>query len=152
MGNVVRAVVIGALIGSAAPALAQQAKPAPETEKTLYQRLGGYDAIAAVTDDFLGRMLADPRLSRFFSGLSTDSRNRVRQLIVDLLCRVADGPCNYTGRAMKTTHTGLGITAADWQQAATLLTASLDKFHVAKREKEDVLGYVGLLRPDIVEK
>lgn len=141
------------LLAATAPSLAQQApKPAAPAEKTLYQRLGGYDAIAAVTDDFLRRLTTDPHLARFFTGLSTDSRNRLRQEVVELLCRVADGPCNYTGRSMKASHAGLGITAADWQAAGADLTATLDKFKVPAAEKEAVLGYISLLRQDIVEK
>ncbi len=79
-----------------------------KSEKSLYLRLGGYDAIAAVTDDFLGRLAKDPQFTRFFSGFSTDSVKRIRQLIVDQLCAAAGGPCFYTGRDMKKTHAGLG--------------------------------------------
>jgi len=56
-------------------------------EKTLYQRLGGYDAIAAVTDEFIGRLASDEQEKRFFIGFSTDSKMRIRQLIVDLICK-----------------------------------------------------------------
>src|SRR5262250_3277052 len=71
-------------------------------EKSLYERLGGYDAIAAVVDDFVGRLVTDPRFSKFFVGLSNDSKKRVRQHVVDQFCAAAGGPCVYTGRDMKT--------------------------------------------------
>lgn len=61
-------------------------------EKSLYQRLGGYDAIAAVVDDFIGRLIADPQATRFFVGHSTDSKQRIRQLVVDQLCAATGGP------------------------------------------------------------
>jgi hemoglobin len=138
-------------LGGAASAQ-QSAKAGATQEKTLYQRLGGYDAIAAVTDDFLHRLLSDPRLAPYFNKMSTNTQNRVRQLIVELLCRASDGPCNYTGRSMRMSHAGLGITDAEWQAAVAHLTESLDKFHVPKEEKEELLGYVSLLRPDIVQK
>src|SRR5262249_32852804 len=77
---------------------------------SLYARLGGYDAIAAVADDFLGRLATDPQFQKFFVGHSQDSIRRIRQLIVDQLCQVTGGPCAYTGRDMKTAHKGLGIT------------------------------------------
>ena len=83
-------------------------------DKTLYQRLGGYDAIAAVTDEFIGRLATDEQEKRFFIGFSTDSKTRIRQLIVDLICKSTGGPCVYSGRDMKTAHAGAGITKSDW--------------------------------------
>lgn len=120
--------------------------------KSLYQRLGGYDAIAAVVDDFIGRLIADPQLGRFFAGHSTDSKKRIRQLIVDQLCQVTGGPCVYPGRDMKTSHAGLGITEAEWQATVQHLVATLDKFKVPEKEKSEVLTAVSSLKGDIVEK
>lgn len=120
--------------------------------KTLYQRLGGYDAIAAVTHDFVGRLTADPKLARFFRGHSKNSMDRIRQLIVDQLCEATGGPCIYIGRDMVTTHTGLGITEEDWQTAVGHLNASLDKFKVGQQERQELIATVAALKPDIVEK
>jgi hemoglobin len=121
-------------------------------EKSLYQRLGGYDAIAAVVDDFVGKLIQDPQFSRFFAGFSVDSKKRIRQHIVDQFCAAAGGPCLYTGREMKTSHQGLGITEADWNAAAKHLVATLDKFKVPKKEQDDLLAFVSSLKKDIVEK
>ncbi len=119
-------------------------------EKSLYERLGGYDAIAAVVDDFAGRMIADKQLGRYLIGHCTDSKKKFRQLIVDMLCEATGGPCIYTGRDMKTVHTGLGITESDWQVNVKLLTATLDKFKVPQKEREDVFAAVSGLKSDIV--
>jgi hemoglobin len=121
-------------------------------EKSLYDRLGGYNAIAAVTDDFIGRLVSDKRFARFFSGHSKDSLKRIRQHIVDQLCEAAGGPCAYTGRTMKASHEGLNITEEDWQVAVDHLAATLDKFKVPKREKDEMLGAVSKFKNDIVEK
>jgi hemoglobin len=126
--------------------------PGQTQEKSLYERLGGYNAIAAVVDDFVGRLIQDPQFSRFFAGFSTDSKKRIRQHIVDQLCAAAGGPCLYTGRDMKTSHQGIGISEADWNAAAKHLVASLDKFKVPKKEKDDLLAFVSSLKKDIVEK
>lgn len=128
----------------AAPPQAASAQP------TLYKRLGGYDALAAVTDDFLGRLATDPQMGRFFKGLSTDSQKRVRQHVVDFLCVATGGPCIYNGRDMKTAHTGLNITEDDWTLSVKMLTATLDKFKVPEKEKSDVLGAISGLKADIV--
>jgi hemoglobin len=119
-------------------------------QTTLYKRLGGYDAIAAVTDDFLGGLATDLQQGRFFKGLSTDSQKRVRQHVVGFLCVATGGPCVYTGRDMKTAHTGLNITEEDWNSSVRVLIATLDKFKVPEKEKNEVLAAVSGLKPDIV--
>ena len=121
-------------------------------DETLYKRLGGYDAIAAVTDSFLGKMVADPALKPFFDGHSKDSLTRIRQLVVDQLCAATGGPCKYTGRDMKTVHTGLGISEAHWNTAVKYLVATLDEFKVPAKEKEELLAIASSLKKDIVEK
>jgi hemoglobin len=119
---------------------------------SLYQRLGGYDAIAAVTDEFLVRLVGDPSLGRFFGGLSKDSLGKLRQHVVEQICFATGGPCIYTGRDMKTSHAGLGITEAEWNTTVKHLVASLDKFKVGDKEKGELLAAVSSLKKDIVEK
>jgi len=131
-------------------ACTSQAQQSPN--KTLYQRLGGYDAIAAVSDDFIARLGSDPQFTRFFAGFSADSQRRLRQQIVDLLCQESGGPCFYTGRSMKQSHAGLRISEDDWNKSAAHLTAAMDRFKVPAREKDEVLALAGKLKPDIVER
>jgi len=123
-----------------------------QEKKSLYTRLGGYDAIALVVDNFIGRLAADKRFERFFTGFSVDSKKRLRQHILDQFCAAAGGPCVYMGRDMKTTHTGLGITEADWDAAAKHLVEALDKYKVPKAEKDELLAFVVTQKKDIVEK
>src|SRR5712691_5631276 len=119
---------------------------------SLYKRLGGYDALAAVTDDFLGRLSTDAQLKRFFIGHSTESLKQIRGHIVDFLCQATGGACAYHGRDMKTAHTGLGITEDDWTASVKHLTATLDKFKVPEKEKGEVLSAISGLKGDIVGK
>ncbi|HEV8123630.1 MAG TPA: group 1 truncated hemoglobin [Gemmatimonadales bacterium] len=139
-------------LGAALTLLLVPARAAQAQDQTLYQRLGGYNAIAAVTDDFIGKLATDPMFSKFFVGHSTDSKSRIRQHVVDQLCMATGGPCVYTGRDMKAAHAGLGITGADWDHAVELLVSSLDKFKVPTREKNEVLAAVSGLKKDIVER
>lgn len=144
-----------ALFVSLAPAvLAQSTRPAnaASTAPSLYKRLGGYDAIAAVIDDFLGQMAQDKQLNRFLVGLSDNSKGKLRQLAIEQVCQAAGGPCVYVGRDAKTAHKGLGITGSDWDLSVKALTASLDKFKVPAAEKAELLGIVSSLKADIVEK
>lgn len=137
---------LGTLL-AATPVAAQSGK-----EKSLYQRLGGYDALAAVVDDFIKRLATDKDLSRFFVGASLDSQKRIRQLVLDQLCAATGGPCLYIGRDMKTVHHGLKITEKDWDTAAKHLVATLDKFKVPDKEKQEVVAAVSELKKDIVEQ
>jgi hemoglobin len=134
------------------PSLANASTDADPQAKTLYARLGGYDAIAAVTDDFVGRLVADKRFTRFFAGHSTDSIKKIRMHVIDLLCESAGGPCNYIGRTMKASHQGLGITGEDWDESVKHLVATLNKFKVPKAEQDELLAVVGTLKKDIVDK
>ena len=121
-------------------------------ENSLYLRLGGYDALAAVTDDYLGRLTTDAQMKRFFVGASADSQKKIRQHIVDFLCAATGGPCAYIGRDMKTAHKGLGITEEDWNIAVKHLVATLNKFKVPEKEQKEVAAAITTLKADIVEK
>ena len=127
---------------------AQAQKPAG----TLYKRIGGYDAIAAVVDDFVPRLATDPQLAKYFAGAGHDTKMHIRQLAVDFICYATGGPCVYIGRPMKTAHAGLGISDAEWEIAVKHFVASLEKFNVPKTEKDELLAAVGGLKADIVEK
>jgi hemoglobin len=123
-----------------------------QDKKSLYTRLGGYDAIALVVDDFITRLATDKRFEKFFTGFSDDSKKRLRQHILDQFCAAAGGLCVYTGREMRTSHKGLGITEADWDAAAKHLVAALDKYKVPEAEKNELLAFVVTQKKDIVEK
>lgn len=142
-------VVTFIFFGAAIPNVSAQTE---NKEKTLYARLGGYDAIAAVSDDFIVRLGKGKRLGRFVVGLSDDSKKKLRQHLVDFLCNATGGPCLYLGRDMKTAHTGLGIDEDDWKEGVDALVATLDKFKVPEKEKTEVLAAVSGLKKDIVEK
>ena len=126
--------------------------PGRAQEKSLYERVGGYNALAAVVDDFIVRLVSDKQFEKFFTGHGTDTKKRIRQHLLDQFCAATGGPCVYTGREMKTTHAGLGITEAEWNAAVKHLTASLDKFKVPEKEKGELLAFVTTLKKDIVEK
>jgi len=121
-------------------------------EKTLYERLGGYDGIAKVVDDFIGRLVADKQFEKFFIGQSTDSKKKIRNHVIEQFCVATGGPCVYTGRDMKTSHAGLGITEAEWNAGANHLAAALDKYKVDEKSKAEVIAFVSTLKKDIVEK
>ena len=122
----------------------------PDQEKTLYERLGGYDAIAAVANDLLPRLENDTQLGRFWANRGDDGIAREKQLLIDYLCSSAGGPMLYTGRDMLTSHRGMGITDSDWQIFIEQLKATLAEFQVPQPEQDDVLAFIDSTRADIV--
>ena len=118
---------------------------------SLYQRLGGYDAIAAVVDDLLPRLTGDEQLGRFWQYRPTDSVRREKQLLIDYLCQSTGGPLLYVGRNMSDSHLGMGVNAADWNVFVGHLKATLDKLSVGETEQGEVIGFIEGLRGDIVE-
>lgn len=121
-------------------------------EKTLYQRLGGYDAISAVVQDLAGRLVTDKQLGVYFKGLSNDSKRRLIAHLTDFVCSATGGPCIYTGRDMKTVHEGLGISDSDWNRFVELTKETLNKFKVPAKEQQEFLQAVAPLKGVIVEK
>ncbi len=117
----------------------------------LYRRLGGYDVIAAVADDFLARGWADKQLGRFFVGHSEGSFKELRQHLVDLLCELTGGSCIYTGRDMKSVHKGLRITEADWKIADDLFVAALNKHKIGIKEQAEFMQIIRNMKNLIVE-
>jgi len=117
---------------------------------TLYHRMGGYDVIAAFTDDLLERLVQDSQIGAYWKGKCKDSMRRDRQLLVDFLCAATGGPAVYCGRDMKTSHEGLGITEGDWEVFVKHTVAALEKCRVPEREKAEFLATAGMLKSQIV--
>ena len=117
---------------------------------TLYERLGGYDAIAAAVDDLMPRLIKDPEIGVFWRGQGDDTKRRQRQLLVDFLASAFGGPVMYTGREMVTVHTGMNIAERDWDVFVRHAIATLDKLGVTGKEREDFLAAAGGLKPTIV--
>lgn len=121
------------------------------TKKSLYERLGGYDAIAAVANNLLPRLQADPQLARFWLHRGDDGVAREKQLLIDFLCSNAGGPLYYTGRDMKITHKGMKISESDWSAFMGHVEATLDAFNVPRPERDDVIAFVQSTKSDMVE-
>lgn len=121
---------------------------------TLYKSLGGKKAIVAVVNDFVGRVAADTRINSFFKADAADPKRmaKFKKNLVNQICQAAGGPCIYTGKDMKTAHEGMGITSADFDALVGDLVASLDKFSVKEADKQALLGILGPMKKDIVEK
>jgi hemoglobin len=121
------------------------------SEKTLYERLGGYDAIVAVVNDLLPRLTADSQLGRFWQHRGEDGLKREKQLLIDFLCSSAGGPLYYTGRDMKTSHKGMRISESDWQLFLGHVVATLNAFRVPEKEMNEVRTFIESTKSDILD-
>jgi len=142
---------IGAILVSVsmAPVFGQGMK-----EKSLYDRLGGKKAIAAVVDEFVSRVAADTRINAFFAATAGDKARlaKFKGNLVDQICQASGGPCQYMGKDMKAAHMGMGVSSVDFDALVEDLVGALDKFKVGAHEKEQLLGALGPMKADIVEK
>src|ERR671919_884646 len=115
---------------------------------SLYERLGGIDAITAVVQAYAERAGKDDRISQKFA--RTDL-NRLTKEFVDQVCEVTGGPCTYTGRSMTQAHTNMGVTNGEFDAFIEDLVAILDDFKVGKSEQDELLSLLNPLRGEIVE-
>jgi hemoglobin len=123
--------------------------PVAPREASLYDRLGGAPALSAVIDDFVGNVATDPRINGFFA--NTDV-TRLKRLLNEQVCAGTGGPCQYAGRSMKATHTGMGVTEAHFNALMEDLVKTLDKFGVPAREKNELLGVLGSMKNGVVAR
>jgi hemoglobin len=117
-------------------------------QKSLYERLGGKEAISAVVDDFAGNVLADTRINKKFS---KSDPARLLANLKDFVCFATGGPCKYTGLTMKESHKNMGTTAGEFGALVEDLVKTLNKFGVKEQEQKELLTALGGLRNDIVE-
>ena len=124
------------------------ATPPRSTDTTLYQRLGGETAIAAVVDDTIANISADPRINARFRSSDT---LRLKSGLVELLCDRTGGPCTYRGRNMADAHEGMLIRDDEFDALVDDLVRALDKHRVPAREKNELLSLLGRMRNAIAD-
>jgi hemoglobin len=123
-------------------------------KKTLYDNLGGKKGITAVVNDFVNNCAGDTRINSFFKATASDPAKlkKFKANLVDQICQASGGPCKYTGKDMKTAHAGMGVSTADFNALVEDLVKSLDKYKVKPADKDTLLGVLGPMKSDIVEK
>jgi hemoglobin len=115
---------------------------------SLYERLGGLEAINAVVKSFVAPCAGDERITKKFARTDVP---RLKKMLADQVCEATGGPCTYTGRDMQQTHDGMGVTAGEFDALVEDLVATLDEFDVSKANQDELLALLGPMRPEIVE-
>jgi len=125
----------------------------PQVTPSLYDRLGGLYNIAVVVDDFIDRVMGDPRLNanpRVDEAHHRVSPQGFKYYVTEMLCWAAGGPQTYSGRTMGDTHRHLMITDEEWVAFMEDLQQSLDRFEVPQPEQDEVTAIVESTKEAIV--
>ena len=122
-------------------------------QKSLYDRLGGVYPIAAVVDDFIDRIMEDPRLNA--NPAVDEAHHRVsragfKYLVTEMVCWATGGPQKYTGKSMHDSHAHLGITAGEWAAFLDDFHVTLNKFGVPAAEQAELFAIIESTKKDIV--
>ncbi|MBP9085352.1 MAG: group 1 truncated hemoglobin [Kofleriaceae bacterium] len=120
---------------------------APAVEKSLYDRLGGKDAINTVVGMMLANVVGDARINARFANADAQA---LQGKLVDQICEATGGPCKYEGKDMKTAHTGMKVTEEEFGALVEDLVKALDAAKVGEKEKTELLGALGGMKGDIV--
>jgi hemoglobin len=133
----------------ASPAFAQSA----EAEESLYDRLGGLQAIALVVSDFVDVFVADPLIMAnpaVRERKTLDTAPYIKFQVTAMTCEATGGPCQYTGLNMADAHDGLGVTPEEWDRMVELFAQTLERHGVPERETQELFAVLGPARADIV--
>ena len=127
---------------------------AAKKEKTLYDQLGKTKGITKVVDMFVGNVGGDTRINKFFAATVADKAKlaKFKKNLVDQICQASGGPCKYTGKDMKSAHAGMGISSDDFTALVEDLVKALNTAKVSKDAQDKLLGALGPMKGDIVEK
>jgi len=117
--------------------------------RSLYERLGGTGPITAVVNKFVTIVGGDKRINGYFAKADLV---QLKKHLINMVCQASGGPCEYTGKDMKTAHKGMKVTEAAFNALVQDLIEALDTFNVPEREKGELLGVLGPMKADIVEK
>jgi hemoglobin len=133
--------------GNAVGPLVTRAQEVGTVEGSLYERLGGVDAITAVARAFDERAGKDDRINQKFARTNLE---RLTKEFVDQLCQDTGGPCTYTGLSMTQAHTNMGVTNGEFDAFMEDLVATLNDFNVGQAEQDELLNLLRPMRADIV--
>jgi hemoglobin len=124
-----------------------------DKKSSLYERLGGAYKIAAIVDDFIERIIADPRLNenpRLKAANHRDSAAGFKYLVTEMMCWATGGPQTYSGRSMAESHRHLNISEDEWNSFVDDFRQTLDKYKIGAQEQQELMRLLEMSRAQIV--
>jgi hemoglobin len=149
------------LSGCGTPATPEQMKNEPMLapgEETLYDRLGGGSAVYAITDNFVDRIIQDPRVNFGRQGhdhvwvATPDSVARLKLYWAQYFDMLTDGPQVYEGRNLMNTHHGMDISEGEWLALVEDLKQTFDQFHIPEDQQHDFITRLASTHDAIASK
>lgn len=136
-----------ALLG--APAFAQTAAmpTVASASSPLFQTFGGKAGLVTLVDDFMTRLLADPRTGPHFKPAN---QQRVKEQLVDQFCAAMAGPCVYKGANMQAAHANLDITKADFNALVEVLQGAMDAQRIPFTAQNQLLALLAPMHRDVI--
>jgi hemoglobin len=145
-----RSVLLAAMCGTAgvhAQAPSQSAPARPAADDSLYQAFGARPGLIRLMDEFMVRLLADPRMNPFFKDTN---QQHVKAQLVAQLCQLSGGPCRLDGPDMKRAHSGMDITKSDFNALVEVLQLTMDAQDIPFRVQNQLLALLAPMHRDIV--
>ena len=135
---------IASTLMAAGASFAQQMAP---KDDQLYKAFGEKAGLVVLMDDFMVRLLADPRTSPHFQPAN---QQHVKEQLVEQLCALGGGPCVYKGADMKSSHANLEIKKSDFHALVEVLQVSMDAKGIPFRKQNDMLALLAPMHRDII--
>ena len=117
------------------------------TNDALYQQLGGQPGLVELVDDFVARLITDPRLNPFFKDADQD---KLKTQLIAQFCEVSGGPCKLKGKDMKTVHSGQDITKSNFNAMVEVLQLSMDAQAIPFATQNKLLARLAPMHREIV--
>jgi hemoglobin len=115
--------------------------------KPLFERLGGRDAIAAVTRDIVELHFTEPVTAPLCVGVD---KQKLIGHVVDWLCQASGGPAKYAGRDMVSAHAHLHMTDVHFMAAGEQIIRTLKKYGVPDPEIQEVICAIVAHHDDVI--
>lgn len=141
------ALALGGLL--AQPALAQTgaAKATATAPAGLYQALGEKPGITRLMDDFVNRLVVDPRIGGHFKDTKPAA---LKESLTDQICQLSGGPCKYEGADMKSAHADMDITKGHFNALVEVLQSAMDAQGIPFAQQNRLLALLAPMHRDVI--
>lgn len=145
--SILPAVVLAASACVALPAMAQTNAAPTAANSALFVTFGGKAGLVKLMDDFMVRLLADPRTGPHFKPAN---QQQIKEQLIDQFCVVIGGPCVYKGADMKSAHANLDITKGDFNALVEALQLAMDAQGIAFSAQNQLLAALAPMHRDVI--
>lgn len=141
------ALLVAASAVLALPVAAQNTTAPSMNNSALFQSFGSKPGLVKLMDDFMVRLLADPRTGPHFKPAN---QQRIKEQLVDQFCATMGGPCVYKGADMKSSHSSMDITKGDFNALVEVLQGAMDAQGIPFRSQNQLLALLAPMHRDVI--